>query len=257
VYEERRVLTGMQEKDYARSIDVRKASIDALSRIMGCLGVHIAGMFLYNYSANLDGIVRTELESNTSRDVLQILVNELDDYSVDQRGDVGSWVRMSCVSGLVGISKVLLDAFPSPSELERYLPPELFHIAIGGILKQGVERLDNVRQLVGETLVGMVSTSNVLKSELSSWRLYGMEILRPLCTVYVLFGYLHSDKLKRLREQGDHEWREASWLYPRAVGLLVVPQYRHRLLLGLILSIGSRTTSTVSDHRAMIRFFRR
>jgi hypothetical protein len=113
---------------------------------------------------------------------MRVLIDELDDYSVDQRGDVGSWVRMSCVSGLASLSKVVLEAFPSPGDLEKHLPSELFHIAIGGILKQGVERLDNVRQLVGETLTGLVSTTSVLGDELSPWRLYGMEILEPLLT---------------------------------------------------------------------------
>lgn len=121
-----------------------------------------------------------DFESKTTRDVLRLLIDELDDYSTDQRGDVGSWVRMSCVSGLVTVSRVMLETFHSPSELAEFLPPETFHAAVGGILKQGVERLDNVRQLVGKELANLVSCSKALKEDFQIWRIHGMEIISPL-----------------------------------------------------------------------------
>jgi tubulin-specific chaperone D len=87
---------------------------------------------------------------------------------------------MASVTGLVAISGELLRRLTSPSSLESYLPPDIFHLSVGGILKQGVERLDNVRQLVGEELTRLVSLTRTLSIEFSRWKPYGMELLEPL-----------------------------------------------------------------------------
>lgn len=42
-------------------------------------------------------------------------------------------------------------------------------------------------------------------------------------------------------------WNDGAWLYPRAVKLLDIEDYRDAVLAGLILSANSRTDSTVSD----------
>lgn len=41
-------------------------------------------------------------------------------------------------------------------------------------------------------------------------------------------------------------WNDGNWLFPKAVRLLEVPEYRKPILTGLILSLGSKTDSTVS-----------
>ena len=46
----------------------------------------------------------------------------------------------------------------------------------------------------------------------------------------------------------DNEgWKDGNWLFPRAVKLLVLNTYRSSVLAGLILSVGTRTDSTVSQ----------
>jgi hypothetical protein len=40
-------------------------------------------------------------------------------------------------------------------------------------------------------------------------------------------------------------WNDGNWLFPRALRLLEVPEYRNTVLLGIIVSIGSKTDSTV------------
>ena len=82
----------------------------------------------------------------------------LEDYTVNERGDVGSWVRVACIKGLCNIIQALLfDAeFLTTKDMHvsisDYLSVEDYHKAIAGILKQGVERLDNVRQCAGEAV---------------------------------------------------------------------------------------------------------
>lgn len=40
-------------------------------------------------------------------------------------------------------------------------------------------------------------------------------------------------------------WNDGAWLYPRAVKLLRVEKYRTSILAGLVVSVGTRTASTV------------
>lgn len=41
-------------------------------------------------------------------------------------------------------------------------------------------------------------------------------------------------------------WSDGAWLFPRAIRLLGVPEYRHDILSGILLSLSSKTDSTVS-----------
>jgi hypothetical protein len=49
-------------------------------------------------------------------------------------------------------------------------------------------------------------------------------------------------------------WNDGNWLFPKAVRLLEVPEYRKPILTGLILSLGSKTDSTVSLNNLLVKF---
>ena len=108
------------------------------------------------------------------------MLDGLTDYTSDERGDVGSWARMSCVKGLTAFTKILFPASPTLSSLADYLPPTRYHDAIGGILKQGVERLDNVRQLAGECFNSLLVLPLPAIPGAERWKIYGDELLRSL-----------------------------------------------------------------------------
>ena len=71
-------------------------------------------------------------------------------YSTDQRGDVGSWIRVACIEGVQLVLPHL--ARHSPQSLEQ----DVLDQAISALMKQGVERLDNVREKAGEALRSLV-----------------------------------------------------------------------------------------------------
>lgn len=52
--------------------------------------------------------------------------------------------------------------------------------------------------------------------------------------------------MTQLRDNDDVGWNEGQWLFPRAVRILEVETYRLPILRGLVLSVGSKTDSTVS-----------
>ncbi|GMK59904.1 hypothetical protein CspeluHIS016_0901210 [Cutaneotrichosporon spelunceum] len=73
--------------------------------------------------------------------VVAALAQALDDYTTDQRGDVGSWVRAAAVRAL---SRVLVVAASATNPLEL-VSQDAFTAATGGIAKQALEKLDVVR----------------------------------------------------------------------------------------------------------------
>lgn len=73
--------------------------------------------------------------------ILGAFISALEDYSTDQRGDVGSWIRLAGINALAqGIS--VASRQPAPQE---YINPDDLDLAIGGILKLGMEKLEPVR----------------------------------------------------------------------------------------------------------------
>lgn len=88
-------------------------------------------------------------------EVIQTLLKALDDYTVDNRGDVGSWVREASINGLEKCTYYLCK-----KDSEKLLcdPACLFFDAntatsiIGGFAKQGVEKLDKLREISMKTL---------------------------------------------------------------------------------------------------------
>ncbi|TFK52538.1 TBCD protein [Heliocybe sulcata] len=167
------------------------------------------------------------LSAATTQELFSALQNGLSDYTVDQRGDVGSWIRIACIKGLAEVSTILMsngDDLP----LMDYFPPEVYHEAIGGILKQGVERLDNVRQTSGEHFLGLLSLPSPSVENAEQWRIDGEELFKRL--------YLADGEGKG--------WKESSWFFPKAVKMLQVARYRKHVLAGLVFSVGSKTDST-------------
>ncbi|KAI0086506.1 ARM repeat-containing protein [Irpex rosettiformis] len=156
--------------------------------------------------------------------VFSSFLSGLEDYSTDERGDVGSWIRIACVKGIADYSTAIISNASTISQGEEYLPLVKFHEGIAGILKQGVERLDNVRQQAGEQLLRLLP----LSSHATAWQIHGEGLMRELFS---------SDK-------EEISWSDSAWLFPRAVKLLTIKEYRHAVLSGLVLSVSSKTDST-------------
>ncbi|KDQ62420.1 hypothetical protein JAAARDRAFT_189747 [Jaapia argillacea MUCL 33604] len=151
------------------------------------------------------------LSSSTVSLLFEALLMGMEDYTVDERGDV-----------------VLFSKANTLQNFEEYLPSSQYHAAIGAILKQGVERLDNVRQVAGECFHRLLLCPLPLVPNHEAWRIKGDTFMKELF----------------VGEGEDIGWNEGSWLFPKAVQLLGVELYRQSILSGLVLSVGSRTDST-------------
>ena len=183
--------------------------------------------------------------------IIRALLKGLEDYTVDERGDVGSWARLACIKGLGQI--VLLFLAEDSIEISKWLPSHTYHEIVGGILKQGVERLNNHRVEAGKQLVALLEAPH--KPGREAWAPEDEGLLRELFIniQYVAFTKLGCSLYYQSRSRDDvlEGWQEPAWLYPKAVQLLSIERYRISVLRGLVLSIGSRNESTVSRHSSL------
>jgi hypothetical protein len=195
--------------------------------------------------------VCSDVSSQVVNALVDALLGGLDDYTIDERGDVGSWIRMVCIQGLTLISELLFRDAPSIPDFDGYFPPQKYHAAIAGILKQGVERLDNVRQQAGACFMKFLTLSAPSVSGGDRWSLPGLTLLQKLFLRYVVLlcnAATASDSTFLFSETEKIGWNDGTWLFPRALHLLEIPEYRKHVLRGIVISIGSRTNSTVTFH---------
>lgn len=186
----------------------------------------------------------------TSCTLYDALLAGLEDYTVDERGDVGSWVRIACIRGLTAISeRLLLHA----SALEQgYLPPQRYHDAIGGILRTGVERLDNVRQEAGTCFVRLLRMHPLSKD----WEIDHSDYLKEILDMYGTRSLsVTCSDFSYYRDGESGLWSDGSWLFKKAVQFLEVSRYRKQVMRGLIVSLGSKTDSTVSSFMVVCLFY--
>ena len=120
------------------------------------------------------------------------LISGLDDYTVDDRGDVGSWIRIASIQALTSVSVTLLTLAKTDATYIDYIPAEPYQKAIAGILKQGVERLDNVRQQAGEGIHCLLKCPLPSMGDTNPWKFHGEELFIELLLRY-LTGKTFSD----------------------------------------------------------------
>ncbi|KAL4251881.1 Tubulin-folding cofactor D [Abortiporus biennis] len=177
---------------------------------------------------NISSQISKQLTATLCRRMLDALLVGLEDYSTDQRGDIGSWIRMSCITALTTFAEILVKNAPNIPNFKDYLPPETYHNAVGGILKQGVERLDNVRQQAGEDFIRLLLLPLPEIENANDWKIEGDALMKHLF----------------LSDAQSVGWNEGKSIFPKAVQLLDIGRYRPSVLAGLVLSIGSKTDST-------------
>lgn len=120
------------------------------------------------------------LRSSEVRALFDALDNGLEDYTTDERGDVGSWIRIACIRGLNSVIEDLFRISGSLPDFSSFLPPHRYHAVIGRILRQGVERLDNVRQISGECFLRILKLQLPAVEHAESWGIKNVDLMKEL-----------------------------------------------------------------------------
>jgi hypothetical protein len=115
---------------------------------------------------------------------VQGLLKNLEDYSIDQRGDVGSWVREESM-------KTLSLVVPLVTRMDMEIPGEHNYLGfdsqlkiIAKLLKQAAERIDRTRACAGNALSVIVNSTTV--DGRPSLHVPGQEELLNIANRYVL-----------------------------------------------------------------------
>ncbi|KAL6573688.1 hypothetical protein OROHE_002147 [Orobanche hederae] len=168
-------------------------------------------------------------------EVMETLLKALDDYSVDNRGDVGSWVREAAMDGLerctyilckqdyVGLTErsehvdyVLELSTADSSQLHLLFDANLATRVVGGICKQAVEKMDKLRETAAKILHRLLYNKITYVQHIP-----------------------HRKKLEELvPNEADLKWAVPSFSYPRFVHLLQFSSFSRLLLSGLVISVG-------------------
>ncbi|KZO96931.1 TBCD protein [Calocera viscosa TUFC12733] len=176
-----------------------------------------------------DGVVIASNEQvAVFRAFLRVIQDGLRDYTSDQRGDVGSWVRLECLKALgTGLPRLFQHCSEILDPL-HWLDNDELHQTLAMMLKQGAERLDTVRDEAGLQLASILSAHSSDSTARVTWKIDGEQVLIALCN-----------------DEEARTWKEGSWFFPKVVQLLLIPTYRSCLLEGLAYGIGSKTESTL------------
>lgn len=109
--------------------EARKESVKALANVVLSLGLNkVSKMILKEDVKALDTIFRC-------------LFLALNEYTIDNRGDIGAWVREASMNALYKLTVTM------PQEL---LDEAKVHTVVCGLLQQAVEKIDRTRALAGK-----------------------------------------------------------------------------------------------------------
>lgn len=97
------------------------------------------------------GIKNVDIELRTK--ILEIFYLAMDDYAVDRRGDVGSWVRQGAMTSLQQFIHIIATCDDNEIKIKIGADkPEFYERLICQLMQQLCEKIDNVREQAGRAL---------------------------------------------------------------------------------------------------------
>ncbi|KAF9953260.1 hypothetical protein BGZ70_000310 [Mortierella alpina] len=208
----------------------------------------------------LDEEYRQAVPMELSNRILQMYHTGLQDYSIDHRGDVGSWIREACMQGLEVMVPLVarLDRKAQREQpSQRYLSDQDHTQTFAKLLQQSVEKIDRIRACAATTMIALLyakvehlpdlSTSTAMETDSEP---------APANEEEYLVHAPYRPKLMQVIENSvELNWLQPAEVYPRVVQFLNLPEYRSELLLGFIVSAGGLTESLVRHASACLTEF--
>ncbi|XP_017860136.1 PREDICTED: tubulin-specific chaperone D [Drosophila arizonae] len=193
--------------------EARTRSVQALRKVVKTVG--------YDSSVSCSFADRIHFDK-----VIHCLLRALDEYTLDNRGDIGAWVREAAMQALFEL------ATECPANL---LFPHQVHQIVVGFMQQAVEKIDRTRGLAGRLCCQLVHTVPAIPYIRDHERL--LEIFP--------------------KDEKSVLWLFADQTFPLFCELLALPAYSKRVLLGLSASIGQLTESLIKyASAALFQFLR-
>ncbi|XP_066530722.1 tubulin-specific chaperone D [Hoplias malabaricus] len=157
-------------------------------------------------------------EKNVSG-VYESLLDCMNDYTTDSRGDVGAWVRAAAMTGLLDVT---LQVSGSAPEL---LSPAIVQRLMCCLAQQAAEKIDRYRAHAGSVFLKLLHSTEPVVPHIPHMEAL-LSIFPPESAEFL-------------------NWNAASQAFPHVAQLLRLPLYQYHTLLGLAVSVGGLTESTV------------
>ncbi|KAB5530646.1 hypothetical protein PHYPO_G00131760 [Pangasianodon hypophthalmus] len=157
-------------------------------------------------------------EGNVSG-VYEALLECMNNYTTDSRGDVGSWVRAAAMTGLQDVTLQVAGSAPD------LLSPAICQRMMCCLAQQAAEKIDRYRAHAGAVFLRLLHSTEPAVPHIP-----------------------HQEELLKIFPLGGVEslnWSAPSQAFPHVTRLLRLPVYRYHMLLGLAVSVGGLTESTV------------
>lgn len=154
------------------------------------------------------------LSDENIKNIFECLLLALDEYTIDNRGDIGAWVREASMNVL----HQLLKTCP-PERLEE----GTVHKVMSGLAQQSVEKIDRTRGIAGKLFHSLLYHEPQI----------------PFIK--------HRETLKEIFPKDANQilWLFADHTFPLFCNMLKLDEYSEKVLMGLIACIGQLTESLI------------
>uniref|UniRef100_A0A8C8BKJ7 Tubulin-specific chaperone D n=1 Tax=Otus sunia TaxID=257818 RepID=A0A8C8BKJ7_9STRI len=156
------------------------------------------------------------------------LFTAVTDYTTDSRGDVGGWVREAAMTSLMEVTLLLVQ---NEAEL---INANICKQIMCWLAQQSAEKIDKFRAHAGSVFLTLLHFDHPPVPHIP-----------------------HREELERIFPRSEKEtlnWNAASEAFPRITQLLGLPTYQYYVLLGLSVSVGGLTETTVRKYSAQSLF---
>ncbi|XP_074081296.1 tubulin-specific chaperone D [Macrotis lagotis] len=206
VLEGLKAVTHISPKDVSFA-EARRDALKALAKICQTVGVKA--------EASQDDVICKE---NVSQ-IYDTLLDCMNDYTTDSRGDVGAWVREAAMTGLMELTLLLTRSHP------ELIEADVCKRIMCCLAQQSSEKIDRFRAHAGSIFLTLLHFDNPPVPHLPNRK--------------------ELEKIFPRSESAVLNWNAPSQAFPCITQLLEFPAYRYHVLLGLAVSVGGLTESTV------------
>ncbi|XP_069005084.1 tubulin-specific chaperone D [Embiotoca jacksoni] len=166
-----------------------------------------------------NGSPDSALCSENVAEVYGALLRSMNDYTTDSRGDVGSWVREAAMTSLMELTMLVASDAP------EILSPGLVKCMMCCLAQQSAEKIDRCRAHAGNIFLRLLHSTEPTVPHIPHRE--ELLIILPVETTTSL------------------NWNAPSQAFQYIAKLLGLPEYQYHTLLGLTVSVGGITESTV------------
>ncbi|XP_059204389.1 tubulin-specific chaperone D isoform X2 [Centropristis striata] len=208
----KQILEGLQQmcavsQEEGSFTEARKDAVRAIAQV--CVKAGVCA----------DSSPDSALCSDNVTEVYGALLNCMNDYTTDSRGDVGAWVREAAMTSLMDVTLLVASSAP------EILLPDLVKSMMCCMAQQAAEKIDRYRAHAGYIFLSLLHSTDPAVLHIP----HREELLSifPVETTTTL------------------NWKSPSQAFLYITQLLGLPQYQYHTLLGLTVSVGGITESTV------------